>query len=75
MPAVWLFGGPVEDLAVDVTDVLDRMVAACSAHVSQTPMLDRTVEEELRTYLGETAQAHGLPAGRLAEAYQVLVTA
>ena len=72
---VWQFGGPDDDTAVDVTDVFDAKVRACSAHDSQTPMLDRSVEEELREHLGRTAQEHGLPAGRLAEAYRVVDTA
>ncbi|CAN5308447.1 PIG-L family deacetylase [soil metagenome] len=72
---VWQFGGPEDDTAVDVTDVFDAKVRACSAHDSQTPMLDRSVADELREHLGRTAQEHGLPAGRLAEAYRVVDTA
>ena len=72
---VWQFGGPGDDTAVDVTDVFDAKVRACSAHGSQTPMLDRSVEAELRDHLGRTASEHGLPAGRLAEAYRVVDTA
>ena len=60
--------------AVDVTDVFDAKVRACSAHDSQTPMLDRGVEAELREHLGRTAAEHGLPEGRLAESYQVVDT-
>ena len=72
---VWQFGGPEDDTAVDVTDVFEAKVRACSAHDSQTPMLDRSVEEELREDLGRTAAEHGLPEGRLAEAYRVVSTA
>ena len=72
---VWQFGGPADDTAVDVTDVFEAKVKACSAHDSQTPMLDRSVEEELREDLGRTAREHGLPEGRLAEAYRVVHTA
>jgi LmbE family N-acetylglucosaminyl deacetylase len=72
---VWLFGGPQDDTAVDVTDVFDAKVRACSAHDSQTPMLDRGVEAELRDHLGRTAAEHGLAEGRLAEAYRVVDTA
>lgn len=75
VPAVWQFGGPEDDIAVDVTDVFAAKVRACSAHDSQTPMLDRSVEAELREDLGRTAREHGLPEGRLAEAYRVLDTA
>ncbi len=73
--AVWLFGGPPgSDTSVDVTDVFHDKVAACSAHDSQTPMLDRGVEAELRDWLGRTAAEHGLAEGRFAEAYRVLDT-
>ena len=72
---VWQFGGPHDDRAVDVTDVFEAKVKACSAHDSQTPMLDRSVEAELREHLGRTAAEHGLPEGRLAEAYRVVETA
>ncbi len=75
VPAVWQFGGPDDDTAVDVTDVFEAKVRACSAHDSQTPMLDRSVEAELRDDLGRTAREHGLPEGRLAEAYRVVDTA
>jgi hypothetical protein len=38
-------------------------------------MLDRSVEDELREHLGRTAVEHGLPEGRLVEAYRVISTA
>jgi LmbE family N-acetylglucosaminyl deacetylase len=72
---VWQFGGPADDTAVDVTDVFEAKVRACSAHDSQTPMLDQSVEDELRQDLGRTAAEHGLPPGRLAESYRVVDTA
>jgi LmbE family N-acetylglucosaminyl deacetylase len=75
VPQVWQFGSPADDLAVDVTDVFEAKVRACSAHSSQTPMLDRSVEDELREHLGRTAREHGLPEGRLAESYRVVHTA
>ncbi len=74
VPDVWLFGGPVEDRAVDVTDLLEAKVRACAAHASQTPMLQQSVRDELCEHLGRIAREHGLPEGRLAEAYQVLDT-
>ena len=75
VPQVWLFGGPEDDTAIDVFDVFEAKVRACSAHDSQTPMLDRSVEQELREDLSRTAAEHGLPHGRLAEAYRVVSTA
>jgi LmbE family N-acetylglucosaminyl deacetylase len=74
VPSVWLYGSPVDDVTVDVTDVLEDKVRACSAHSSQAPMLDRGVEEELREWLGDRARERGLPEGRYAETYQVLDT-
>ena len=71
---VWQFGGPEDTTAVDVTDVFAAKVRACSAHDSQTPMLDTSVEEQLRGDLARTAQEHGLPQGRLAESYRVVQT-
>lgn len=71
---VWQFGGPEDDRAVDVTDVFDVKVKACSAHDSQTPMLDSSVEQQLHEDLGRTAREHGLPEGRLAEAFRVVET-
>ena len=71
---VWQFGGPEDDVAVDVTDAFPAKVAACSAHDSQTPMLNGSVEEQLREDLGRTAREHGLPEGRLAEAFRVVET-
>ena len=71
---VWQFGGPEDTTAVDVTDVFAAKVRACSAHDSQTPMLDTSVEEQLRGDLARTAQEHGLPKGRLAESYRVVQT-
>ena len=71
---VWQFGGPEDTTAVDVTDAFAAKVRACSAHDSQTPMLDTSVEEQLRGDLARTAQEHGLPQGRLAEAFRVVET-
>ena len=66
--------GPEDTTAVDVTDAFAAKVRACSAHDSQTPMLDTSVEEQLRGDLARTAQEHGLPQGRLAEAFRVVQT-
>lgn len=71
---VWQFGGPEDTVAVDVTDHFEAKVRACSAHDSQTPMLDHGVEAQLRDDLGRTAAEHGLPEGRLAEAFRVVET-
>ena len=58
---------------VDVTDTFDAKVAALRAHRSQTGHMTG-LEDMLRNWLGMVAQRGGLPAGRLAEAYQVVDT-
>jgi LmbE family N-acetylglucosaminyl deacetylase len=70
---VWLGASPRADHAVDVTDVLDRKLAALRCHVTQVshhPDLDGFVT----AWMGHTAQQFGLPDGRLAEAFHVVHT-
>lgn len=73
VPEVWLMGGPRPDHYVDVTDTFDRKLAALRAHTSQTAHMT-DLEGMLRTWHGANALAAGLPEGRLAEAFQVVVT-
>lgn len=70
---VWYSGGPGPDHAVDVTDEYPRKIAALRAHVSQTAHMDLD-GGWLRDRLVATAEAAGLPPGRLAEAFTVLRT-
>jgi LmbE family N-acetylglucosaminyl deacetylase len=51
--------------------VLERKLAALRAHESQTVHRDR-LAEEMRERLAPNSQAAGLPADRLAEAFQVV---
>jgi LmbE family N-acetylglucosaminyl deacetylase len=69
---VWINAAPAGLINhwVDVTDVFDRKVAALRAHVSQTEHVD--IDGLLRGWLGAQAEAGGLGAGRLAEAFQVI---
>ena len=64
---VWLSGHDQPNLFVDVTDAVDRKLAALAAHESQL-----TDPEELpdliHGWLARTARAAGLAEGRLAEA-------
>ncbi|MEU5940632.1 PIG-L deacetylase family protein [Micromonospora sp. NPDC047548] len=69
---IWYAGGPAPDHAVDVTDHVDRKIAAMRAHSSQTGRLD--VETWVRDRLTTVADNAGLPSGRLAEAFTVLRT-
>lgn len=73
---LWLHGCPAEraDHAVDITEFFDAKLAALRAHRSQTSAVD-DLEGRMRGWLAATAQQHGLPEGRLAEAFQVVSTA
>ena len=68
---VWLIGSPNPNHYVDITDTFDRKLAALRAHQSQTAHRDR-LAEELRERLAPNSQAAGLPADRLAEAFQLV---
>jgi len=71
---VWVTAGPSASHYVDVTETFDRKIAALRAHESQTGHRD-DIEEMLRGWMTRTAERGGLPAGRLAEMFQVLETA
>ncbi|MBX6765568.1 MAG: PIG-L family deacetylase, partial [Actinomadura rubrobrunea] len=70
----WLSGGPVVNKYVDITDDFDRKLAALKSHVSQTAHLGDALADTLRQWLSANAAAAGLPAGRLAESFQVVAT-
>lgn len=71
----WLLNSPQREINhyVDITETFDRKVAAVRAHASQIkdpdPLADR-----LRERIAPNTAAAGLPEGRLAEAFQVVVT-
>jgi LmbE family N-acetylglucosaminyl deacetylase len=72
VPELWLMGGRA-DRVVDITDVLDRKLAALRCHVSQ--LTDRPgVEQRIRDWTSAVARAAGLDEGRLAEAFQAVAT-
>jgi LmbE family N-acetylglucosaminyl deacetylase len=68
---VWIAGSPAPNRYVDVTDTFPRKMAALECHVSQIAD-PRGLEDRLRGWLGQAAVTGGLPAGRLAEVFQVL---
>jgi LmbE family N-acetylglucosaminyl deacetylase len=70
---VWINGTGNPAHYVDITETFPRKIAALRAHVSQVGDVDG-LEDRLRERLARTAEEGGLPAGRLAEAYQVLDT-
>jgi LmbE family N-acetylglucosaminyl deacetylase len=70
---VWLTASPRADHAVDVTELVELKFAALKSHVTQvshTPDLETFVTG----WMAHTAQRFGLPAGRRAEAFQVVHT-
>jgi LmbE family N-acetylglucosaminyl deacetylase len=71
---VWLSASPRADHAVDVTDVIDRKLAALRCHVTQVSH-NPGLEKFVTGWMARTAQRFGLPEGRLAEAFQVVHTA
>jgi LmbE family N-acetylglucosaminyl deacetylase len=68
---VWLMGAPIPNHYVDITNALDRKLAALRAHPSQTAHRDM-LEEDVRERLAPNAEAAGLPPGHVAEAFQVV---
>jgi LmbE family N-acetylglucosaminyl deacetylase len=69
---LWLLGGPSANRYVDITDVLERKLAAIMSHRSQLPDADAMtarVEQRLR----DNAARGNLAQGRLAEAFQVVI--
>src|SRR5712691_7164829 len=71
VPEIWLLNSPQPDHYVDISDVFDRKVAAVRAHGSQTGHRER-LAQDLRDRIGPNTAAAHLPAGRLAEAFQVV---
>lgn len=69
---LWLMASPRPNRAVDVTDVFDRKIAALRCHESQVGH-EHDLEERLRGWLAQGASFVGLPEGRLAELFQVVV--
>lgn len=54
---------------IDITDAIDRKIAALRSHESQVS--DRTnLDQMLREWAASNAQAGGLPEGRLAESFR-----
>ena len=73
VPEVWVMGGPTSKDPVDVTDQVDRKIRALLCHETQHQNPDGTAER-VRSWMQQTASTFGLPAGRAAEAFQVVDT-
>lgn len=74
VPEVWVGNVDPRDVFIDVTDVVDRHIAALSCHESQ--IRDRFKPKELiRDWTSRATKEFGLPEGRLTQAYRRLDTA
>ncbi len=71
----WLLNSPWREINhyVDITGTFERKVTAVRAHASQVQD-PASLAERLRQRIAQNTAAAGLPAGRLAEAFQVVVT-
>ncbi|MGV1035604.1 MAG: PIG-L deacetylase family protein [Candidatus Nanopelagicales bacterium] len=74
VPEVWVMSAKAPNRYVDVTDSLDRKLAALRSHESQTAHMTE-LDTMIRGWLTMNASAAGLPEGRLAEAFMVVSTA
>jgi LmbE family N-acetylglucosaminyl deacetylase len=70
---VWVAGTEHPDRYVDVTDTIDRKIAALREHVSQMPGVE-DLDKLVRDWLGFNATSAGLPDGRYAESFRYLET-
>lgn len=74
VPEIWLTGHPWPNHAVDITDVVDRKLAALRAHESQTGHLGNQLADLIRERAAAAAAEAGLE-GRLAELFKRIVIA
>jgi LmbE family N-acetylglucosaminyl deacetylase len=68
---IWLSGHAQPTDAVDVTDYVERKFEALLSHVSQHPDPEG-VPARVGDWMRRTAEALGLPDGRMAEAFRVV---
>ncbi len=73
VPEVWV-GGSVNGFAVDITDTIDRKIAALRRHESQVSGRD-DLEEMVRGWAAATGELAGLAPGRFAEGFRRVITA
>jgi LmbE family N-acetylglucosaminyl deacetylase len=71
---VWLNGGPTPNHWVDITDAMDRKLAALQSHVSQVSHVEGFAEF-VKGRFAAWAEEAGFGEGRYAEAFQVVPTA
>ncbi len=70
---VWVMSAANPNHHVDITDTFDQKMAALHSHVSQTAH-NPNLENMVREWGARNAASVGLPEGRLAEIFRVVVT-
>ena len=70
---VWVMSAANPNHHVDITDTFDQKMAALHAHASQTAH-NPNLENMVREWGARNAASVGLPEGRLAEIFRVVVT-
>jgi LmbE family N-acetylglucosaminyl deacetylase len=72
---MWIMagGGAGATTSVDITDAIDKKVAALRAHASQTSGME-DLDGFIRSWAQRTAASVGLEEGRLAESFRVVDT-
>jgi LmbE family N-acetylglucosaminyl deacetylase len=70
---IWMMAARHATRAVDITDTFDSKVAALRRHRSQVGE-GEWLAERIRAWVEPAAAAAGLPAGHLAELFQVVAT-
>jgi LmbE family N-acetylglucosaminyl deacetylase len=70
---VWMGSFSAPNRYVDISDTIDRKLAALRRHESQLPDAEATMER-VRQWTAATAKAAGLPEGSAAEGYLVIDT-
>lgn len=74
VPETWVMGGPGINYFHDVTEVIDKKIAALLCHRSQLPEPER-MGLMLREWASHTGQLAGFIDGRLAEGFRRVITA
>ena len=70
---VFITGSPTPNHFIDITETIDKKIAALKAHVSQTAH-NPELESMVRQWGEINAEANGLAAGRVAEIFKVVST-
>jgi len=73
VPEVWITAANQADVYVDITDHFEAKMEALHSHLSQHPD-PSGLDERMRMWGSATAEAGGLPEGRLAEAFMRIRT-